>query len=423
MGVRPPAGAKIPTSGGRPRPTDREPRIGQTSGVTGIRNLISAGGGLLLNAATGVAALALLAMLLVSLALVPVAGLGLPLLVHVLALVRSLARLQRDWASRVLDPANDRLYRWHRRPRIPLVLALRDAGTWRDLAWLVVHGLTWHGPALVIWALLAAFDYIFSQVQVVVVSGLTTFAFSVAVVAIAVITVMAVPVLRTGQARLAGKLLLPDATPAARIRQLTKSRAVVVDAQAAELRRIERDLHDGAQAKLIAIRMNLGLARNARDPTQAQLMIDEAREVAGQALTDLRDLVRGIHPPVLTDRGLAGAIQAAALLCPVPVTVEIELPGRLEAPVESAVYFAVAEALTNVAKHSGASRVWLRLSHVGGLLRVKVCDDGRGGANRARGSGIRGIDARLSAFDGRLIVRSPLGGPTELTMELLCALS
>ncbi|MEV1243225.1 sensor domain-containing protein [Nonomuraea sp. NPDC050022] len=390
--------------------------------MTGIRNLIAAGGGLLLNVATGVAALVLLAMLLVSLALVPVAGLGLPLLVRVLALVRSLARLQRDWASQVLDPANHRPHRWHSRPRTPLVLVLRDARTWRDLAWLVVHGLTWHGPALVIWALLAAFDYIFS-VQVVVVDSVTTFAFSVAVVAIAVIAVMAVPVLRTGQARLTGMLLLPDATPAARIRHLTESRAVVVDAQAAELRRIERDLHDGAQAKLIAIRMNLGLARNARDPTQAQLMIDEAREVAGQALTDLRDLVRGIHPPVLTDRGLAGAIQAAALLCPIPVTVEIELPGRLEAPVESAVYFAVAEALTNVAKHSGASRVWLRLSHVGGLLRVKVCDDGRGGANRASGSGIRGIDARLSAFDGRLIIRSPLGGPTELTMELLCALS
>ncbi|QYC41714.1 Sensor histidine kinase LiaS [Nonomuraea coxensis DSM 45129] len=391
--------------------------------MTGLRHLIAAGGGLLLNAATGVAALALLAMLLVSLALVPVAGLGLPPLARVPALVRSLARLQRDWASRVLDPAGDRAYRWHGSPRVPPAVAPQDAGTWRELAWLVVHGLTWPGPALVLWALLAAFDHIFSRVQVVVTGGLTTFAFSVAVVAIALITVMAVPVLRTAQAWLAARLLLPDATPAARIRQLTESRAVVVDAQAAELRRIERDLHDGAQAKLIAIRMNLGLARDARDGAQARLMIDEAREIAGQALTDLRDVVRGIHPPVLTDRGLAGAVQAAALLCPVPVTVEIELPGRLEAPVESAVYFAVAEALTNVARHSGASRAWLRLSCAGGLLRVTVRDDGRGGAGRAGGSGIRGIEARLSAFDGRLDVSSPPGGPTELTMEVPCAWS
>ncbi|MEU6788273.1 histidine kinase [Nonomuraea angiospora] len=377
--------------------------------MTGIRRVFAAGGGLLLNAATGVAAPALVAMLLVSVALVPVAGLGVPLLRRVRALVRSLAGVQRAWAVRVLglDPL----------PPPP------EAGTRRELAWLAVHAVTWPVPALVVWGLLAAFDYMFFRARMVESSLLNTFSLSVSIAAIAAIILMALPLLRTGQARLSALLLLPEATAAARIRQLTESRAVVVDAQAAELRRIERDLHDGAQAKLIAIRMNLGLARDLRDPAQVRMMIDEAREVAGQALTDLRDLVRGVHPPVLADRGLAGAVEAAALLCPVPVEVEIDLPGRLEAPVESAAYFATAEALTNVARHSGASRAWLRVSHTGGLLRVAVRDDGRGGADRAAGTGLRGIDRRLSAFDGRLVLRSPSGGPTELTMELPCALS
>ncbi|MGV9384280.1 histidine kinase [Nonomuraea sp. NPDC003707] len=377
--------------------------------MTGIRRAFAAGGGLLLNAATGVAAPALIGMLLVSVVLVPVAGLGVPLLRRVLALVRSLAGVQRAWAGRVLDPG----------PRP----APHEDGTWRELSWLAVHAVTWPVPALVVWGLLAAFDYMFFRVRVIETSTLNTFSLSVSIAAIAAVILMALPLLITGQARLSALLLLPEATPAARIRQLTESRAVVVDAQAAELRRIERDLHDGAQAKLIAIRMNLGLARDLRDPAQVRMMIDEAREVAGQALTDLRDLVRGVHPPVLADRGLAGAVEAAALLCPVPVEVEIDLPGRLEAPVESAVYFATAEALTNVAKHSGASRAWLRVSHTGGLLRVVVRDDGRGGADRAAGTGLRGIDRRLSAFDGRLVLRSPSGGPTELTMELPCALS
>ncbi|WP_312887907.1 sensor histidine kinase [Nonomuraea rhodomycinica] len=389
--------------------------------MIGVRRLCVAAGGLLLNAATGVAAPALAALLLASVALVPVAGLGRPPLVRVLALVRRLARFQRAWAARVLDPGGPEPHHWRAGP--DRRAGPGDPATRRELAWLVVHGITWPAPALVIWALVAAFDYVFFRVRVAQVESVTTLAFSVSVAAIALITLMAVPLLQTVQARLTALLLLPGLTPAARIRQLTESRSVVVDARAAELRRIERDLHDGAQAKLVAIRMNLGLARGVGDPEQVRQMIDEAREVAGQALTDLRDLVRGIHPPVLADRGLAGAIEAAALLCPTPVEVEIDLPGRLAAPVESAAYFATAEALTNVAKHSGASRAWLRVSHTGGLLRVTVRDDGRGGASRSAGTGIRGIDRRLSAFDGRLTLHSPPGGPTELTMELPCALS
>ncbi|MFC6901677.1 histidine kinase [Nonomuraea dietziae] len=385
--------------------------------------------GLALNAVTGLAALALLGLVLASVALVPVAGLGRAPLGRGLVLVRRLAVFQRRWAGRVLgldsatdsDPGYSR--ESGRRRRAGPELALRDPGTRRELTWLAVHGVTGPAPVVAVWAMLSALDYVFFGLRPMDPSRLTTFALSMSIVAIAVVTLMAVSLFRTGQARLARLLLDPDPAPDARIRELAASRAAVVDASAAELRRVERDLHDGAQAKLIAIRMNLGLARGCRDPGEMLQMIDEARQVAGQALTDLRDLVRGIHPPVLADRGLAGAIEAAALLCPMPVEVDIDLPGRLQPPVESAVYFAAAEALTNVTKHSGASRAWVRLRHAAGVLRLTVGDDGCGGVQRAGGTGVRGIENRLSAFDGSLTVSSPPGGPTELTMEVTCALS
>ncbi|WP_188197327.1 sensor histidine kinase [Nonomuraea sp. SYSU D8015] len=374
------------------------------------------------NAVTGLLALALLGLLLASAALVPLAGLGLAPLGHVLVLVGRLAGFQRRWAGRVLG--RDRaMATAHATRRTGLASVLRDPGTRRELAWLPVHAVTGPAPVVAVWAMLAALDYVSFRLTPVEFSRLNTFSLSLSMVAIAVVILMLIPVFRTGQARLA--LLLLDAGPApdARIQELTASRAAVVDAREAELRRIERDLHDGAQAKLIAIRMHLGLARGCRDPGEMLRMIDEAREVAGQALTDLRDLVRGIHPPVLADRGLAGAIEASALLCPMPVEVDIVLPGRLQPPVESAVYFAAAEALANVAKHSGASCAWVRLRHAAGVLRLTVGDDGRGGVRRDKGTGVRGIEDRLSAFDGSLTVSSPPGGPTELTMELPCALS
>lgn len=389
--------------------------------------------GLALNAVTGLAALTLLILVSASAALVPVAGLGSAPLARVLVAVRHLAGFQRRWAGQVLgldsavdgagagDPGHSRETGGRR--RAGPASALRDPGTRRELAWLAVHGVTGPAPVAVVWVMLSALDYVFLRLQPAETSVLNTFALSLSTVAIAVVVLMAVPLFRTGQARLARRLLDAGPTPDARIRELTASRAAVVDARAAELRRIERDLHDGAQAKLIAVRMHLGLARGSRDPDEMLRMIDEAREVAGQALTDLRDLVRGIHPPVLTDRGLAGAIEASALLCPMPVEVDIDLPGRPQPPVESAVYFAAAEALANVAKHSGASRAWVRLRHTAGVLRLTVGDDGHGPVRRDGGTGVRGIEGRLSAFDGSLTVSSPPGGPTELTMEVPCALS
>jgi signal transduction histidine kinase len=159
------------------------------------------------------------------------------------------------------------------------------------------------------------------------------------------------------------------------------------------------------------------------DPEMALKLLAEARESSGAALTELRDLVRGIHPPVLAERGLDGAVRALALTLPLPVDVHIDLPGRAEAPVESAAYFAVAEMLANVVKHSGARRAWLQIEHSGDRLIMIVGDDGTGGADPAAGGGMRGIERRLAAFDGTMAVTSPPGGPTVVTMELPCALS
>jgi signal transduction histidine kinase len=209
---------------------------------------------------------------------------------------------------------------------------------------------------------------------------------------------------------------------ALRVQELTDSRAAAVDHQAAELRRIERDLHDGAQARLVSLGMSLGMAEELleRDPTAARQLLLEAREASGTALGELRSLVRGILPPVLADRGLGGAIQALALAAPLPVDVDIELPARLPAPAESAAYFALAEALTNVIKHAQAHTARIIVRHEQGVLRMQVRDDGAGGANPVGGSGLRGIERRLSAFDGRLHLSSPTGGPTVLSMELPC---
>ncbi|MFG2426976.1 sensor domain-containing protein [Streptomyces sp. NPDC048590] len=210
-----------------------------------------------------------------------------------------------------------------------------------------------------------------------------------------------------------------------RIDHLTETRHEAVDTAASELRRIERDLHDGAQARLVAMGMNLGAieALVEKDPAQAKKMLAMARTSSAEALTELRDLVRGIHPPVLAERGLGDAVRALALRMPVASEVAVELPGRADAPVESAAYFAVSETLTNAVKHSGADRVWVDVHHADGMLRISVTDNGRGGASAGTGSGLSGIERRLGTFDGVLAVSSPVGGPTMVTMEIPCALS
>ena len=198
-----------------------------------------------------------------------------------------------------------------------------------------------------------------------------------------------------------------------------------MDAATSELRRIERDLHDGAQARLVALGMNLRAVERVlpTNPQAALALVAEARETSVRALNELRNLIRGIYPPVLADRGLGHAIRALALDTPMPTDLDIDLPGRLSAPVESACYFAVAEALANAVKHSGARRVQIRIKHAadtaadrGGRRRRRRCGPGQG-------TGLQGVERRLGTFDGILAVSSPPGGPTMVVMEVPCALS
>ena len=209
-----------------------------------------------------------------------------------------------------------------------------------------------------------------------------------------------------------------------RVQRLTETRDQALDSATSELRRIERDLHDGAQARLVALGMNLRAVERIlpASPEAALALVAEARETSVRALNDLRDLIRGICPPVLADRGLGHAVRALALDTPLPVVLDISLPGRLSAPVESACYFAVAEVLANAVKHSGARLVHLRIQHSGSVLRIEVSDDGVGGADPANGTGLRGVERRLGTFDGILAVNSPTGGPTMIVMEVPCAL-
>jgi signal transduction histidine kinase len=269
-----------------------------------------------------------------------------------------------------------------------LGLLLADPATWRDLAWVAAS-------ACVSWTL--------------------------------VVGAWAYPGLLRRYGTLARWLLGPArrATLAVRVRQLTETRADAVDAGAAELRRIERDLHDGAQARLVAMGMTLDAAQQvlADNPAAARALLAEARESSVRALADLRALVKGIHPPVLADRGLTEAIRALALDMPLRVQVSSELAGRPAAPVESAAYFAVSELLANVSKHARAGQTWVDLRHETAMLRIAVTDDGIGGADPARGSGLAGIERRLAAFDGVLALSSPPGGPTVATVEIPCELS
>jgi signal transduction histidine kinase len=216
----------------------------------------------------------------------------------------------------------------------------------------------------------------------------------------------------------------PDADLAGRVQRLTETRGHAVDAAAAELRRIERDLHDGAQARLVALGMNLRAVERVlpASPQAALALVAEARETSVRALNELRDLIRGICPPVLADRGLGHAVQALVLDTPLPTALEVDLPGRLTAPVESACYFAIAEALANAVKHSGARHAGIRIQYASGLLRIDVADDGVGGADPDQGTGLRGVERRLGTFDGIMAVSSPPGGPTMIAMEVPCAL-
>ncbi len=311
---------------------------------------------------------------------------------------------------------------------------LSDTATWRDLRWVVVN-------AVVGWILAAA------SAALIVVGGV---AFLVPVISRAVpppafpgntkpvlaliggamvaTGVAAAPWLLRGYGLLAARVLAPSgqAELALRVRHLSQTRTEALDTGAAEIRRIERDLHDGAQARLVAMGMTLDAAGQIIDtnPDAARALLYEARDSSVKALAELRALVRGIHPPVLADRGLTDAVQALTLDTPLRIHLASDLyGGRPPAPVESAAYFAVSELLANVSKHAQARETWIDIRHTDGMLRIGVTDSGHGGADPARGSGLRGIERRLAPFDGILAISSPPGGPTAVTMEIPCELS
>ncbi|MFF3641928.1 sensor histidine kinase [Streptomyces sp. NPDC002564] len=326
-------------------------------------------------------------------------------------------------------------------------LLLKDPATWRDLQWLLVNMTAGAvvvvlAPSLLLYLLYGwvlalgvwepiydagggewfAFIHVTSQTTANYAALLGTGFFALAV--------FVNPGLVRAHFLLARTLLAPTATMrerelARRVDRLTETRHDAVDNSAAELRRIERDLHDGAQARLVAMGMDLGTieALVDADPAKAKELLARARQNSGEALTELRDLVRGIHPPVLAERGLGDAVRALALRLPISTEVDVELAGRAEESVESAAYFAVSESLTNAIKHSGADRIWVDVHHAEGMLRIAVTDDGKGGAAMGAGSGLSGVERRLGTFDGVLAVSSPAGGPTMVTMEIPCELS
>jgi signal transduction histidine kinase len=206
------------------------------------------------------------------------------------------------------------------------------------------------------------------------------------------------------------------------LREVVRSRARLVDAFETERRRIERDLHDGAQQRLVALTMKLGLATLDLPPgSAAARQVGEAHTLAKEALTELRELIRGIHPQVLTERGLPAAARDIAGRCPVPADLDLDLPGRLPTAVEQTAYYVTAEALTNIARHSGADHCRVTARCHDGVLRLDIEDNGSGGADPARGTGLVGLADRIAAADGRMLLSSPPGGPTLLRAEIPCA--
>ncbi len=305
-----------------------------------------------------------------------------------------------------------------------------DPATWRDLGWIVANA-TAGAILLLVPALLAATGILCALPVAGGLPGVPAgaqgpFRFLLAGVLVLIGLGAAPPALR-GYGHLTRSILARPGTAELnrRITHLAQTRTETIDAGAAEIRRIERDLHDGAQARLVAIGMALDAAGQLMEsqPRAARGLLNDARDNSARALAEIRGLVRGIHPPVLADRGLAAAVRALALDTPLPITVTSDLTGRLPAPLESAAYLAVSELLANVVKHAGARQAHVDLRRDREALTITVADDGHGGVNPAAGTGLRGVERRLAAFDGALIIASPPGGPTAITMELPCASS
>ena len=382
------------------------------------------------------AVLALLLLLWLTLtAVTSVAGVGLLLAPASLRALHALAGRERDRLARrgpeVVAPQP---------PPTRLRAALVDPTTHRELRWLLRHstlGLLL-GLLGVLLPITAVRDTAFPLYWTFMPENTTatslgignahTWPDALAVALLGVGWIAIILGLTPGMARLQsgpGRRLLaagPDVDLSLRVAELTATRAAALDAHATELRRIERSLHDGAQNRLVSVAVLLGAARRmvARDPAGADELLERAQSAAETALAELRTVARGILPPVLADRGLAGALSGLAADCAVPCRIDVDVPARCAASVEATAYFVVAEALTNIAKHSGAAHATITARGTGGRLVLRVEDDGRGGADADGGSGLTGIRRRIAAHDGDLTLTSPPGGPTVLTVDLPC---
>jgi signal transduction histidine kinase len=405
----------------------RDVRASARTTVDGLEHLV---GGL------GTAVLALTALIWLALVtLACVVGIGLLLMPTALRLVRAVA-----------DRERARLSRWG--PEVPgpgpaptrLRMALADAADRRELGWLAIHGTAGFALGLlglvlpvnavrdgtfVLWWWLLPPDAATSSLGFWHVhSWLGGAGVSLLGVAWLALAVGAGPALARLQARPGRRLLSPPpgVDSSMRIAELTATRAAALDAHAVELRRIERSLHDGTQNRLVAVTVLLGAARRAldRDPAAAGEMMERAQSAAEQALAELRTVARGILPPVLADRGLAGALDGLAADSAVACRIDVDMPGRCAASVEATAYFVVAEALTNVARHSQARQAAVTVRRKGDRLLLRIDDDGRGGADEGHGSGLTGIRRRVAAHDGGLTLTSPPGGPTSVEVELPC---
>ncbi|MFB4423548.1 sensor histidine kinase [Streptomyces sp. QL37] len=383
--------------------------------------------------------------LLVSVLLLAVVGgaltlvlIGLPLLLMLALIGIPVAAVERR-RLRLIDPAPvGDPHRSPTRAGLPAWLRtrLREQATWREFGYaLLFAGVLWPLEALLVGGVLVVCGGLLAtpvvmaavtggeEVRVLKLHMADSYpqAFALALLGLALLPLLAYPLGWAAVARaLLTRALLSTGSDGldSRIEELGRSRMRLVDAFEAERRRIERDLHDGAQQRLVALSMTLGLARLESPAEPLGGLLAKAHEEAGEALVEIRELIRGIHPQVLTDRGLAAAVEDVADRSAVPVDVDLDIPERLPQPVETAVYFALCEALANVAKHSGADRAWVTGRDDGERLTVEVRDDGAGGAATTGGTGLQGIADRLSVLDGRLLLSSPAGGPTVLRLDV-----
>ncbi|TDD25956.1 sensor histidine kinase [Nonomuraea diastatica] len=415
-------------AGNRRRPADRWDVFARgRATVDALERLISGLG-------TGVLALVTV-MMLVATALTSVIGVGVLLAPAALHGLRAVANRERsrlsDWGHELVipEPVPDGLR-----------AALADRTVRRELVWVVTHasfglflgslGLTVPIRALqdatfwAWWWLLPPGEASDGGLGLWTVDDVPS---ALAIVLVApvwiAITMTFSPAMAWLQAWPGRRLLAPDPDDlGVRVAQLTATRAAALDAHATELRRIERSLHDGTQNRLVAVNVLVGAARRAvaRNPAAAEDILDQAHGAAEQALAELRGVVRSILPPVLAERSLADALDGLATTFPLPCSIDADIPVRCAMSVEATAYFVVAEALTNIAKHSGARRAHIRVRRHDDLLHVEVIDDGKGGADENSGSGIGGIRRRTEAHDGTFVFDSPPGGPTTLRVSLPC---